>query len=103
MDVTVVDQHGLEDKIDVKVMVTNVNEEPSITRTTGDDALFLPGEYCRSHHGAPSLHRHRRRPVGDSITWSVEGTGNDNFSHGRQRQPEVRETHPTTRRRPATP
>ena len=78
VDVVVSDQHGLEDKIDVKVLVTNVNEAPSITRTTGDDAFSYP----ENTSIATVLRRYTATDVdvGDSITWSVEGTGNDNFA-----------------------
>ena len=60
MDVEVSDRttDGLEDKIEVKVLVTNVNEPPVITRTDGDDALSYPEEH-RHKQGAASLQSHR--------------------------------------------
>ena len=80
MDVTVTDRTtgGLEDKIDVKVLVTNVNEPPVITRTTGDDALSFAENTATSR----VLHSYSAtdEDVGDSLTWSVEGTDQDAFS-----------------------
>ena len=79
MDVEVSDRttDGLEDKIEVKVLVTNVNEPPVITRTDGDDALSYPENTATSR----VLHRYRATdPEKGSITWSVEGTDEGDFS-----------------------
>ena len=79
MDVEVSDRttDGLEDKIEVKVLVTNVNEPPVITRTDGDDALSYPENTATTR----VLHRYRATdPEKGSITWSVEGTDGGDFS-----------------------
>ena len=79
MDVEVSDRttDGLEDKIEVKVLVTNVNERPVITRTDGDDALSYPEETATTR----VLHRYRATdPEKGSITWSVEGTDGGDFT-----------------------
>ena len=60
---------GLTDKIDVKILVTNVNEPPTITRTTGDDALSYPEDTATTR----VLHRYTATdPERGTITWSVE-------------------------------
>ena len=80
MDVTVTDRttNGLTDKIDVKVLVTNVNEPPVITRTTDDDAF----SFAENTATTRVLHRYRATDPdqGDSFTWSVGGTGEDDFT-----------------------
>ena len=78
--VTVTDRtsNGLTDAIDVKVLVTDVNEAPVITRTTGDDALT----FAENTAATTVLRRYRATDVdaGGSITWSVEGTDADGFA-----------------------
>ena len=79
MDVEVSDRttDGLEDKIEVKVLVTNVNEPPIITRSDGDDALSYPEDTATTR----VLHRYRATdPEKGSITWSVEGTDGGDFT-----------------------
>ena len=78
MDIVVSDDGGLEDKIDVKVVVTNVNEAPSITRTTGDDMLTFAENTATTR----VLRRYTATDpdTGDSVTWSVEGTDGTEFT-----------------------
>ena len=69
---------GLTDKIEVKVLVTNVNEAPKITRATGDD------EFTFAENTATTrvLHSYRATDEdgGDSITWTLEGADKDAFT-----------------------
>ena len=68
---------GLTDKIDVKIRVTNVNEPPTITRTTGDDALSYPEDTATTR----VLHRYTATdPERGTITWSVEGADGGDFA-----------------------
>ena len=68
---------GLTDKIDVKIRVTNVNEPPVITRTTGDDSLSYPEDTATTR----VLHRYTATdPERDSFEWSVEGTDGSAFT-----------------------
>ena len=79
MEVAVTDRttDGLTDKIEVKVLVTNVNEPPVIARTTGDDALSYPEDTATTR----VLHRYTATdPERGTITWSVEGTNGGNFA-----------------------
>ena len=80
MEVVVSDRatDGLTDKIEVKVLATNVNEPPVITRTTGDDTLSYPENTATTR----VLRRYTASDPdqGDSITWSVEGTDGGDFT-----------------------
>ena len=79
MEVSVTDRttDGLTDKIEVKVLVTNVNEPPVIARTTDDDALSYPEDTATTR----VLHRYTATdPERGTITWSVEGTNGGNFA-----------------------
>ena len=78
MDLVVRDSGTLEDKIDVKVLVTNVNEAPSITRTAGDDTLSYPENTAITR----VLRRYSATDpdAGTSFTWSVGGTHADDFT-----------------------
>ena len=79
MEVAVTDRttDGLTDKIEVKVLVTNVNEPPVIARTTGDDALSYPEDTATTR----VLHRYTATdPERDSFAWTVEGTDGGNFA-----------------------
>ena len=68
---------GLTDRIDVKIRVTNVNEPPTITRTTGDDALSYPEDTATTR----VLHRYTATdPERGTITWSVEGADGGDFA-----------------------
>ena len=74
MDVTVKDRAsgGLTDKIDVKVLVTNVNEPPVITGEA------MP-EF--NENGTGRIGRYRATdPERDSFTWSLAGSEAGNFS-----------------------
>ena len=78
MFVKVNDSGGLEDKIDVKVVVTNVNEPPTITRTTGDDAFT----FAENTSTSTRIHRYTATDPDrdDSITWTVEGANGGDFT-----------------------
>ena len=68
---------GLTDKIEVKVLVTNVNDPPVIARTTGDDALSYPEDTATTR----VLHRYTATDQErGTITWSVEGTDGSDFT-----------------------
>ena len=74
MDVVVSDDNGLTDKIEVKVLVANVNEPPVIS---GDDAPTF-------HEDASINNRVSRYTAADpernTFQWSVEGADGDNFT-----------------------
>ncbi len=79
MNVNVTDRatNGLTDNIEVKVLVTNVNEPPEITRTTGDDTLSYPETTSTTR----VLHRYTATdPERDSIAWTVEGPDGSDFA-----------------------
>ena len=79
MNVNVTDRatNGLTDNIEVKVLVTNVNEPPEITRTTGDDTLSYPETTSTTR----VLHRYTATdPERDSIAWTVEGPNGSDFA-----------------------
>ena len=76
VDVTVSDRTmgGLYDKIEVKALVSDVNEPPTVA---GNATLSYPENTATTR----VLHRYTATdPENDSITWSVEGAGKDNFT-----------------------
>ena len=76
MDVTVTDRTtgGLTDKIEVKVLVTDVNEPPTIS---GNAALSYPENTAVTRN----LHRYTfTDPEEGSVTWTVEGTNSTAFT-----------------------
>ena len=74
MDVTVTDEDGLTDKIEVKVLVTDVNEPPTIA---GNAALSFPENTVTTR----VLHRYSfTDQERDSVTWSVGGADNTAFA-----------------------
>ncbi len=76
MDVTVTDRatNGLTDKIEVKVLVVNVNEPPTIS---GNAALTFPENTAITR----VIHRYTFiDPESGSVTWSVEGTDSAAFT-----------------------
>ncbi len=71
--VTVVatEQGGMQGRLDVKVMVNDVNEAPTVT---GTQSLTYP------ENGTHSLATYRATdPERDAISWSVGGTDSDDF------------------------
>ena len=84
MDVSVSDTGGLEDKIDVKVVVTDVNEAPTVA---GEATLSFPEDTATTR----VLDRYTATdPEQGTITWSVrvrtrgvftiDGSGNLRFN-----------------------
>ena len=76
MEVIVTDRttDGLTDKIEVKVLVTDINEPPTIV---GDDTL----SYAENTATTRVLHRYTfTDPERGSVTWSVSGTDDTAFT-----------------------
>ncbi len=74
VSVTETGVNGLSDKIEVKVLVVNVNEKPTVT---GDTVLTFPENTATTR----VLDRYTATdPENDTISWSVEGTDTDAFT-----------------------